>query len=126
MSNENLRDLNDVSMAELFRREIEGQSVILTEGLLALESDSSATTTLSELMRAAHSLKGAARIVGCQVAVQIAHAMEDCFVAAQKKNLVIDQYIDALLRGVDLLGRIGQIPEQSFGEWGTQHEAEID
>ena len=126
MSNENLRDLNDVSMAELFRREVEGQSVILTEGLLALESDSSATTTLSELMRAAHSLKGAARIVGCQVAVQIAHAMEDCFVAAQKKNLVIDQYIDALLRGVDLLGRIGQIPEKSFGEWGTQHEAEID
>ena len=35
-------------------------------------------------MRAAHSLKGAARIVGLDVGVRVAHAMEDCFVAAQR------------------------------------------
>ena len=35
-------------------------------------------------MRAAHSLKGAARIVGLDAAVRVAHAMEDCLVAAQK------------------------------------------
>jgi len=126
MSKENFQNLNDVSMAELFRREIESQSTILTEGLLALERDSSATKQLSELMRAAHSMKGAARIVGCEPAVHIAHAMEDCFVAAQKQNLKIDKYIDVLLGGVDLLGRIGQIPEQAFGEWGAQHQEEIE
>ena len=37
-------------------------------------------------MRAAHSLKGAARIVGLTVGVRVAHAMEDCFVAAQQGN----------------------------------------
>jgi len=34
-------------------------------------------------MRAAHSLKGAARIVDLADGVRVAHAMEDCFVAAQ-------------------------------------------
>jgi two-component system sensor histidine kinase and response regulator WspE len=126
MSNENFQNLNDVSMAELFRREIESQSTILTEGLLALERDSSPAKTLGGLMRAAHSLKGAARIVSCQAAVQIAHAMEDCFVAAQKQNLNIHKYIDALLGGVDLLGRIAQVREQGFGDWGAQHQEEIE
>ena len=35
-------------------------------------------------MRAAHSIKGAARVVGVDPAVSVAHVMEDCFVAAQK------------------------------------------
>ena len=36
-------------------------------------------------MRAAHSLKGAARIVGLDAAVRVAHAMEDCFVARSRE-----------------------------------------
>ena len=60
MSKENFQNLNDVSMADLFRREVGSQSAILTEGLLALERDPTATEKLGELMRAAHSLKGAA------------------------------------------------------------------
>ena len=126
MSKENFQNMNDVSMSELFRREIESQSTILTDGLLALERDPSAVQVLGELMRAAHSLKGAARIVGCEAAVRIAHVMEDCLVAAQKQKVSIEVYVDALLVGVDLLGRISQIPEQSFGEWGTHHREEIE
>jgi two-component system sensor histidine kinase and response regulator WspE len=126
MSTENPQNLNDVSMHELFRREIESQSTILTAGLLALERDPSAIQMLSELMRAAHSLKGAARIVGCEAAVRIAHVMEDCFVAAQNQNLSIERYVDALFAGVDLLGSISRVPEQSSGDWGTQHQKEIE
>jgi two-component system sensor histidine kinase and response regulator WspE len=126
MSKENFQNMNDVSMSELFRREIESQSTILTDGLLALERDPAAVQVLGELMRAAHSLKGAARIVGCEAAVRIAHVMEDCLVAAQNQKVSIETYVDALLVGVDLLGRISQIPEQSFGEWGAHHREEID
>ena len=55
-------------------------------------------------MRAAHSLKGAARIVGLDAAVRVAHAMEDCFVAAQKGKIVLQpEHVDILLQGVDLL-----------------------
>ena len=42
-------------------------------------------------MRAAHSIKGAARSSASSQAVQVAHAMEDCFVAAQKGDVAPDQ-----------------------------------
>ena len=48
---------------DLFRSEADGQIALLTEGLLALEGEAS-PSALEALMRAAHSLKGAARIVG--------------------------------------------------------------
>src|SRR5690606_29063154 len=69
-------DMNDLPLIELFRMEAEGQLAVLTEGLLALERGD--TSQLEALMRAAHSLKGAARIVGLDTAVRVAHAMEDC------------------------------------------------
>jgi chemotaxis protein histidine kinase CheA len=59
-------------------------------------------------MRAAHSVKGAAKIVGLDQAVQLAHALEDCFVAAQRGEVRLgSDAIDVLLRGVDVLQRIG-------------------
>jgi two-component system sensor histidine kinase and response regulator WspE len=59
-------------------------------------------------MRAAHSLKGAARIIGLQDGVDIAHRMEECFVGAQRSELTLTPaHIDVLLRGVDLLLRVG-------------------
>src|SRR5882762_4061263 len=103
MTRRDSENLSEHSMAELFRMEVEVQSAVLTEGLLALEHDSSATHKLQDLMRAAHSLKGAARIVGRNAGVQIAHAMEDCIVSAQNSQLLLSsKQIDAMLRGVDL------------------------
>jgi two-component system sensor histidine kinase and response regulator WspE len=58
-------------------------------------------------MRAAHSLKGAARIVGVEAGVRVAHVMEDCLVDAQEGRLRLSpEHIDALLLGSDLLLRI--------------------
>jgi len=100
-------DLSDFSMMELFRVEAESQTATLTAGLLALERDPTAADRLEACMRAAHSLKGAARIVNLNAAVKVAHAMEDCFVAAQKGKVTLGQnQVDWLLRGVDLLARI--------------------
>lgn len=65
-------------------------------------------------MRAAHSLKGAARIVGLDHGVQVAHAMEDLLVAAQEGLLrLLPEHIDALLQGSDLLLRIGQAQQDA-------------
>jgi two-component system sensor histidine kinase and response regulator WspE len=127
MSKTDLQDLGDVSMAELFRMEVETQSTILTDGILGLERDSDVTKRLGELMRAAHSLKGAARIVNRQAAVRIAHAMEDCFVAAQKRQQAPPAgAIDALLSGIDLLNRIAQVPEEVLESWETGQQNEIE
>ena len=76
-------DLSQVSMLDLFCMETETQAQVLTAALLVLERDPAAADQLELCMRAAHSLKGAARIVGLGVGVRVAHAMEDCFVAAQ-------------------------------------------
>lgn len=96
--------LGDSSMMELFSLEVEAQTTILTNGLLALETQPQSAQELEALMRAAHSVKGAARIVGLDAAVQLAHAMEDCFVAAQDQTITLGaEQIDVLLRGVDLL-----------------------
>src|SRR5579871_1293219 len=107
MSRKPPSNLAALSMPELFRLEVENQSEILTEGLLALERKDAGATGLEALMRAAHSMKGAARLVGLASAVKIAHAMEDCLVAAQADSAILTQgRIDMLLRGVDLLARI--------------------
>ncbi|HEV2681783.1 MAG TPA: Hpt domain-containing protein, partial [Rhodanobacter sp.] len=73
-------NLSDYSMHDLFRMETEGQGQVLTDGLLALERAPTSAAGLEACMRAAHSLKGAARIVGLVAAVVVAHAMEDCLV----------------------------------------------
>ncbi|HZE43518.1 MAG TPA: hybrid sensor histidine kinase/response regulator [Steroidobacteraceae bacterium] len=99
-------------MLDLFRMEVETQGEVLTAGLLALERAPTAADRLEECMRAAHSLKGAARIVGQPAGVSVAHAMEDCFVAAQQGRIVLRHHqIDRLLRGVDLLARVGTASE---------------
>src|SRR5512132_3561777 len=101
-----------MSMLEMFRVEADAQVQSLTAGLLALERNPDATDHTEACMRAAHSLKGAARIVGLGVGVTVAHAMEDCFVAVQKGRIKLRQaQTDVLLRGVDLLMRIAQTPE---------------
>ncbi|MEC7710062.1 MAG: Hpt domain-containing protein, partial [Planctomycetota bacterium] len=50
-------------MLELFRLEAESQAEILSAGVLAIEEQRQSAETIESLMRAAHSLKGAARIV---------------------------------------------------------------
>jgi len=114
-------------MQELFRLEAESQSRVLTAGLLALEAAPTAAAQLESCMRAAHSLKGAARIVGLDAGVRIAHAMEDCFVAGQGGAIVLGQaHIDLLLRGVDLLTRIANTPEAEIAAWEGEKAAEVD
>ena len=99
-------------MAELFRLEVENQSIVFTENMLGLEQDPTDASRLAALMRAAHSLKGAARMVDLDAAVSVTHELEDVFVAAQNGLLVLrPEHIDLLLHGVDLLHRIAQAPE---------------
>ena len=83
MSSQLPDDLSSFSMLDLFKAEAETQKTVLNAGLLELEKGAT-PAQLESLMRAAHSLKGAARIVGLDAAVRVAHAMEDAFVAAQK------------------------------------------
>ncbi len=120
-------DLSGFSLLELFRMEAESNTATLSTGLVALEGASASPEVIEPLMRAAHSLKGAARIVGLDVAVRVAHAMEDCFVAAQKGKLVLrPEHVDILLRGVNLLVQVSQLAEADLESWQADHAGEID
>src|SRR4051794_1368790 len=99
--------LEDVPLIDLFRSEGEAHAEGLRAALLALERAPGGTSCVDEMMRAAHSIRGAAGVVGVEPAVSVAHVMEDCFVEAQKGTLTLSPAdVDVLLRGVDLLGKI--------------------
>jgi len=113
----------DPTLLELFREEVRSHATALNSGLLELEREPANPQRIEPLMRAAHSLKGAARIVGLDPAVQLAHELEDAFVAAQNGRVRLSsEDIDLLLRGADLLSELG---ESDLGEWATTRHGEV-
>jgi two-component system sensor histidine kinase and response regulator WspE len=120
-------NLGAFSMWDLFRAEVESQMRVFTDGLLALESGGSAKEQLAATMRAAHSIKGAARIVHLDVAVTLAHAMEDCLVAAQEGLLTLNAgAIDILLGASDLLARLSKLEELAVPAWVEEQRSAVD
>ncbi|VVD78778.1 hybrid sensor histidine kinase/response regulator [Pandoraea anhela] len=120
-------DLQNATLLDLFRMETETQAQVLGDGLLALERAPTDASRLEACMRAAHSLKGAARIVGVEAGVSLAHVLEDAFVAAQRGALVLDvPLIDRLLQGVDLLMRLAHPPGRDPNWAQGAGKAEID
>ncbi|MDO8413647.1 MAG: hybrid sensor histidine kinase/response regulator [Gallionellaceae bacterium] len=118
---------NQVSMLDLFRTEVVEQGKILSAALLALEQNSAATDQLEALMRAAHSIKGAARMVGVEPVVQLAHSMEDIFVSAQNSEIALNaDYVDILLQGFDKIASFAHLSDDEIAAWQANHATELD
>ena len=114
--------IQDASMLELFRVECEQHGAVLSQGLLELEQDPASPERLEPLMRAAHSIKGAARLVGVELVVKLAHAMEDDFVAAQKGEIILEpDQIDVLLKGVDTMNALA-VYDSDLSEWYAENK----
>jgi len=112
-------DLADLSLLELFAEEAETQLNALSDGLMAIEDGGDLSPVLEELMRSAHSIKGAARIVGLNSVVKVAHLLEDVFVAAQKNTLQLNRNsVDVALSAVDFMNGVaqGSAPSNDGGE----------
>ena len=117
----------DLSMLDLFRIESESQTLIMSDTLVALEDNPHDPALLETLMRAAHSFKGAARMVGIDHAVSIGHVMEDVFVAAQNNKLTVSSdNMDILLATVDLLANMAKSTSDDYDAWCQQHTNEIE
>ena len=127
MSQDQHGDLSAFSMLDLFRMEADSQTQILTDGLLAMERHAGDAAAVESMMRAAHSIKGAAAIVGLQVVVQLAHGMEDSFVAAQHGRLKLTpERVDVLLSGVDLIVQLSRLDDAGAEAWLAANAAQID
>jgi two-component system chemotaxis sensor kinase CheA len=86
----------------IFREESEEQIQKLNQNLLRLEANPNDIGAISELFREAHSVKGAARMIGLNDIQAIAHKLEDIFGLARDGNLIITaQIIDILCKAVD-------------------------
>ena len=100
----------DSSMLELFVVELESHTRTLERGLLGLENNSS-SHIYESLMRAAHSIKGAARIIGLNKAVELAHEMEDIFEYSRKSGeKVSENKIQILLECNDFYSSLLNFP----------------
>jgi two-component system sensor histidine kinase and response regulator WspE len=120
-----MSDLGGFSLHELFKGEAEMHAAALSEGLVQLEGASDAAA-VEPLMRAAHSIKGAARVIGLDIAVRLAHAMEDVLVAMQKGREAIQaSRIDQLLKGSDLLASLARVEEPEVPAWTTANDAAV-
>ncbi|MFO0912405.1 MAG: hybrid sensor histidine kinase/response regulator [Pirellulales bacterium] len=117
----------DDFLLDLFRQEVNTNAQTLNNGLVQLEQDPGNARMIEPLMRAAHSIKGAARVVGFDLPVRLAHVMEDCLVKAQEGELTLGSGdIDALLQGVDLLVQIAAAAGPGWDDWSTAHTAEVE
>jgi two-component system sensor histidine kinase and response regulator WspE len=118
--------LEDSSLFDLFRMEADEQVRVLQSELMLLESEGASAGRLQNLMRASHSLKGAARIVGLDAIVHLTHAMEDRFVAAQAGNALVSADIDRMLAGTDWLAKVQAVGEGEIGPWLDSNSPDIE
>lgn len=80
-------------LLEIFGEELEDRRRDLEQGLLALEEGpetSERAGMVTELFRAAHSLKGAAHSAGITAIAEVAHQLEDLFVQLRDNDLAVD------------------------------------
>ncbi len=114
----------DSSMLTMFREEVENHGGGISDCLLKLEDDPANDIILEKLMRAAHSIKGAAKLVGVEAVVRLSHVMEDLFVASQNKQITLsNNAIDKLLETNDLIGEIAALDDDVISQWESDNES---
>ena len=101
-------ETGDPRLLALFATEVEEKCAVMDRMLLQLEQQPERLELIAPLMRAAHSIKGAARAVRNDTAVSLAHALEDRMSGAQRSPPPIDvALVDLALRTVDQLRALG-------------------
>src|SRR5262245_2753176 len=85
-----------------FKAEADGYVTALNRGLVELERTPQNLSLLSELFRTAHTLKGAARMMGFNSIRDIAHKIEDLFSLLKSGQLSFTAALaDPVFKGLD-------------------------
>jgi len=106
--------IEDKELRDLFRIESEERLQNLDNGLLRLEKTPSDPALLEELFREAHSLKGAARMLGLTEIQTLAHQLEDALGAARKGGAALQP--EAVAGMNQTLGTIRGLVQQEVAE----------
>lgn len=93
----------------LFANELDVQVGELNKGLLKLEHKRDDKLALQAVMRAAHSVKGAARVVSLTGLIRMAHTIEECFVSVQQRVIELnDKTVELLFKCIDFLSKLSK------------------
>lgn len=96
--------IEDKELREIFKVESGEHIQRLEAGFLCLETEPGNATVLEEVFREAHSLKGAARMIGLTGIEKISHRLEDILGTARKGMVPISsEIIDCLCGGLDAI-----------------------
>lgn len=99
--------IEDKELRELFKIESSEHLQRLSDGLLKLEKEPKDALILEELFREAHSLKGAARMVGAADIEFIVHKFEDILGAAKSgKKILSSETINSFYRNIDSIRKL--------------------
>jgi two-component system sensor histidine kinase and response regulator WspE len=111
----------------MFANELEIQVEELNKGLLRLEHNRNDKLTLQVMMRAAHSVKGASRVVGLSGIVRLAHIIEECFVSAQQHRIDLgEKEVEHLFKAVDFLSKLSKEPPLEIPPYMRSNSDEVD
>ena len=101
---------DNVSLLDLFHAELETHLLALEKGLENVET-SPGREHVESLARAAHSLRGASRIVGLDIAARLGQAMEELLSCSQEWRATARQaWSGTLARGHLDLPEAGGLP----------------
>ncbi len=101
--------IDDLELRQIFKAESEEHLQTLENGLLRLEAEPRDGAVLEELFRSAHSLKGAARMLGIDSVETLAHHFEDELGAARRGHLAMSSATaDRLYRGLDAMRQLAR------------------
>jgi two-component system, chemotaxis family, sensor kinase CheA len=99
----------------MFAEEAEGRLAVLSELLLELERNGDDQELLSSVFREAHTLKGAAAVVGMADVLRVAHAMEEVLEGLRRgDSSATPAMVDALLGAVDGMREL--VPAAAAGD----------
>lgn len=105
-----------------FQEDAASQLAVLQDGLLGLENNTERLDLVEPVMRAAHSLKGAARVVQLTSLLSLAHSLEDAFLAVQKGSVQIETTtVTLLLEAVDLASEMARHAVITKGKTHAEH-----
>ena len=116
----------DPEMFSLFLIELQNSLQIIGDNLLEIENNPEDNNLLEAMMRAAHSIKGAARMIGIEAVVKLSHSMEDVFVAAQNHKInLVKETIDHLFVCLDILKKLEDRSSIEVKSWSEENTESI-
>ncbi|HEY9666629.1 MAG TPA: Hpt domain-containing protein [Coleofasciculaceae cyanobacterium] len=96
--------IEDEALREIYKTTSEERLQKLEAGLLHLEKYPNDETTLEELLREAHSLKGDSRSADLETVETLTHAIEDILSGIQRHEIVLTQTVsDRMYHGLDAI-----------------------